>query len=78
MMNVEAVNRFAEELNSRLAAITQAPLPSATLKSLIQESLARLDVVSRSDYERLLQIHQRTRSRVDELTKRVEALEKKQ
>ena len=78
MMNVEAVNRFAEELNSRLAGITQAPLPSATLKSLIQESLARLDVVSRSDYERLLQIHQRTRSRVDELTKRVEALEKKQ
>ena len=77
MINNEAMNRLADELSRRLADVKQVALPSAALKNLVRESLSRLEVVSQADYERLLQIHQRTRLRVDELAKRVEQLEQK-
>jgi|GEM_PF-1454507 len=75
MMNSEAVQRLTQEITSRLGAARQTAAQSSTVKSLVQEAVAQLDLVTREDYDRLLQIHQRTRQKVDELSHRVDELE---
>ncbi|NLW04144.1 MAG: accessory factor UbiK family protein [Pseudomonadaceae bacterium] len=77
MLRPEHLQRITEEITAKLGDFNQ-PLPtSQTLKNLVNEVATRLDLVSREDYERLLQIHQRTRQKVDQLSGRLEALEAK-
>lgn len=75
MVNSEAIQRLTQELSSRLSSARQAATSSSAMKSLVQEAVAKLDLVTREDYDRLLQIHQRTRQKVDELARRVDELE---
>lgn len=75
MVNSEAIQRLTQELTSRLSSARQTATNSTAVKSLVQEAVAKLDLVSREDYDRLLQIHQRTRQKVDELSRRVDKLE---
>lgn len=77
MLKPEHLKKITDDLTTKLGRLNQ-PLPTnQALKSLIKESAAKLDLVSREDYERLLQIHQRTRQKVDELSSRIETLEAK-
>lgn len=77
MLKPEHLQRVTEEITAKLGSFNQ-PLPkNQALKSLVKEAIAKLDLVSREDYERLLQIHQRTRQKVDELSSRVKDLETK-
>ncbi len=75
MLKPEVLQEITEEITAKLGNFNQ-PLPSSQLlKKLVNEVAAKLDLVSREDYERLLQIHQRTRQKVDQLNTRVDALE---
>lgn len=75
MLNHEHLHKITTELKSRLAQLGQ-PLPnSQLLQDLIQEALSKLDLVTRSDYERLLQIQQNTRAKVDALNAALTNLE---
>lgn len=77
MLRPEHLQRITEEITAKLGDFNQ-PLPtSQTLKNLVNEVATRLDLVSREEYERLLQIHQRTRQKVDQLNSRLDALEAK-
>lgn len=77
MLKPEHLQKITSEITTKLASLNQ-PLPSSqTLKKLVNEVVIKLDLVSREDYERLLQIHQRTRQKVDHLNSRLEALEAK-
>ena len=77
MLNPEHLQKISDELTEKLSGFNQ-PFPSSqALKSLVKEAVAKLDLVSREDYDRLLQIHQRTRLKVDELNSRVTELEAK-
>ncbi|GLR64886.1 accessory factor UbiK family protein [Marinospirillum insulare] len=77
MLNPEYLQKISDEVSAKLGGIKQPLASSQALKSLVKEAVAKLDLVSREDYERLLQIHQRTRQRVDELNSRVADLEAK-
>jgi len=77
MLKPEYLQKISDEITTKLSGFNQ-PLPSGqALKSLIKEAVAKLDLISREDYERLLQIHQRTRQKVDALNSRVTELETK-
>lgn len=77
MLKPEHLQRITEEITAKFGNFNQ-PLPTnQLLKSIVKEAVAKLDLVSREDYERLLQIHQRTRQKVDNLNSRVEELEAK-
>ncbi len=77
MLKPEVLQKITEDITTKLGNFNQ-PLPSnQQLKKLVNEVAAKLDLVSREDYERLLQIHQRTRQKVDQLSSRVEVLETK-
>lgn len=77
MFKSENLQRITEEITAKLGGFGQ-PLPTGqALKSLVQEAIAKLDLVTGEDYQRLLQIHQRTRQKVDQLSSRVEELEAK-
>lgn len=77
MLKPEYLQKISDEIATKLGGFNQ-PMPSSqALKSLVKETAAKLDLVSREDYERLLQIHQRTRQKVDELSSRVKELEAK-
>jgi BMFP domain-containing protein YqiC len=77
MINSEQLQKISEDLSGRLAGLPQPP-GASLLKGMVREAVARLDLVTREDYERLLEIHQRTRQKLDELARRVEALEQVQ
>ena len=77
MLKPEHLQKISDEVSAKLSGIKQPLASSQALKSLVKEAVAKLDLVSREDYERLLQIHQRTRQRVDELNSRVADLEAK-
>ncbi len=76
MSDPQLIAQLAEKITQQLDALNLGEtLPSARLKALVQEALGKLDLVSREDYERLLAIHQQTRQRVDELSRRLTQLE---
>ena len=77
MLKPEHLQKISDDLSAKLSGFNQPLASGQALKSLIKEAVAKLDLVSREDYERLLQIHQRTRQRVDELNSRVADLEAK-
>ncbi len=77
MLKPEHLQRITDEIAAKFGELNQ-PLPtSQTLKKRVGEVAAKLDLVSREDYDRLLQIHQRTRQKVDQLNSRLDALEAK-
>ncbi|SFX38991.1 accessory factor UbiK family protein [Marinospirillum alkaliphilum] len=75
MINAEQLQKISEDLSGRLSAMPQPP-GASLLKGMVREAVAKLDLITRDDYERLLEIHQRTRQKLDELARRVEALER--
>lgn len=77
MLKPEHLQKISDELTVKLSGFNQPLASGQVLKSLVKEAVAKLDLVSREDYDRLLQIHQRTRQKVDELNSRVADLEAK-
>lgn len=77
MLKPEHLQKISDELTAKLSGLNQPLASGQALKSLVKEAVAKLDLVSREDYDRLLQIHQRTRQKVDELSSRVTELETK-
>ena len=77
MLKPEHLQKISDELTVKLSGFNQPLASGQVLKSLVKEAVAKLDLVSREDYDRLLQIHQRTRQKVDELSSRVTELETK-
>lgn len=77
MLKAELLQKISDDLTAKLSGFNQQLPSSQALKSLVKEAVAKLDLVSREDYDRLLQIHQRTRQKVDELNSRVTELEAK-
>ena len=77
MLKPEHLQKISDDLSAKLSGFNQPLASGQALKSLVKEAVAKLDLVSREDYDRLLQIHQRTRQKVDELSSRVAELETK-
>jgi BMFP domain-containing protein YqiC len=75
MIKPQILQQLADEIAAKLSSGSQTASGNTALKSLVQEAVSRLDLVTRQDYERLLEIHQRTRQRVDELNHRMIELE---
>lgn len=74
----QLVAELTEKLTSRLAdnpAINPAKQQPLLLQALVQETLAKLNLVSYSDYTRLLEIHQLSRTKLDELEAKITQLE---
>lgn len=67
----QAAEKISHKLTANQAAISQPKL----LQALIQEALTKLNLVSYSDYARLLEIHQHSRAKLDELEAKITALE---
>lgn len=70
----EIARKLASQLTEKLASAPQASEP-ALIKALLQEALTKLNLVSYSDYERLLEIHQQTRAKLTELETKLAKLE---
>ncbi|ODC04716.1 hypothetical protein BFW38_15445 [Terasakiispira papahanaumokuakeensis] len=75
MIDQNWIRQNVEQLTDKLEAHGPRLPGRDTLRRLLQDSLSRLDMVSQDDYDRLLEIHQRTRQKVEALSQRVEALE---
>lgn len=75
MLKPEHLQKISDELTTKLSGFNQSLPSNQALKSLVKEAVAKLDLVSREDYDRLLQTHQRTRQKVDNLSSRVTELE---
>lgn len=74
----QLVAEITEKLTSRLAdnpAINPAKQQPLLLQALVQETLSKLNLVSYSDYTRLLEIHQLSRAKLDELEAKIAQLE---
>lgn len=75
MIDQNWIRQNVEQLTDKLEAHGPRLPGRDALRRLLQDSLSRLDMVSQDDYDRLLEIHQRTRQKVDALSQRVDALE---
>lgn len=70
----DLANKLASQVSKKLAGAPAKPQPEL-LKALIQEALTKLNLVSYSDYARLLEIHQQTRAKLTELETKLTKLE---
>lgn len=75
MIKPQILQQLADEISVKISSRDPSSAGNTALKSLVQEAITKLDLVTRQDYERLLEIHQRTRQRVDELNRRLTELE---
>ena len=80
MIPTDAMNaKFIEELNARIVSFLQQT-PAAevgqNLKAMLSSSLARLDLVTREDFDVQAQVHARTREKLAGLEARIAELER--
>jgi BMFP domain-containing protein YqiC len=71
--------KFIDDLNARLVSFLQhtpAGDVGQNLKGLLSSSLAKLDLVTREDFELQAQVLARTRERLAELEARIDAIER--
>ena len=72
----EITKQLAELLRNQLKRAPGQKELEATLHSLIQSALARLDLVTREEFEAQQEVLKRTRAMADDLQKRLADLEK--
>nr|WP_300307059.1 accessory factor UbiK family protein [Halomonas sp.] len=76
MVTHERISRLAQQIGERLQGASQAPEDiQKGVQQVVKGAFDRLELVSREDFDILMDVLQRTRSRVEALEKQVAALE---
>ncbi|SDM95242.1 accessory factor UbiK family protein [Vreelandella arcis] len=76
MMPQDRINRLAQQIGDRLQNASQAPEDiQKGVQQVVRGAFDRLELVSREDFDILMDVLQRTRSRVEALERQVASLE---
>ncbi|GGX84648.1 hypothetical protein GCM10007160_09890 [Litchfieldella qijiaojingensis] len=76
MVNNDRISRLAQRLGERLQDASHAPEElQRGVQQVMRGAFDRLELVSREDFDILMDVLQRTRARVEALEKQVAALE---
>jgi len=76
MANNDRIGRLARQLGERLQDASHAPEEiQRSVQSVMRGAFDRMELVSREDFDILMDVLQRTRTRVEALEKQVAALE---
>lgn len=76
MASQDPISRLAQQLGERLQGASQAPEEiHKGVQQVVRGAFDRLDLVSREDFDILMDVMQRTRIRVEALEQQVGALE---
>ncbi|WP_261389607.1 accessory factor UbiK family protein [Halomonas denitrificans] len=76
MISQDRISRLAQQIGERLQGASQAPEDiQKGVQQVVRGAFDRLELVSREDFDILMDVLQRTRSRVEALEKQVAALE---
>lgn len=77
MASHDPISRLAQQLGERLQGAAQAPEEfQKGIQQVVRGAFDRLELVSREDFDILMDVMQRTRIRVEALEQQVAALEK--
>lgn len=76
MTNNDRISRLAQRLGERLQEASHAPEEiQRSVQGVMRGAFDRMELVSREDFDILMDVLQRTRARVEALEKQVAALE---
>lgn len=76
MVSHDRISRLAQQIGDRLQGASQAPEEvQKGIQQVVRGAFDRLELVSREDFDILMDVLQRTRARVEALEKQVAALE---
>jgi BMFP domain-containing protein YqiC len=77
MIDNQTINRLSDKISQLLpSGLQQAKSDfEAQIKTLLQQQLAQFDFVSREEFDIQSRVLQRTRSRLEELEKKLDQLE---
>ena len=76
MASQDPISRLAQQLGERLQGASQAPEEiHKGVQQVVRGAFDRLDLVSREDFDILMDVMQRTRIRVEALEQQMSALE---
>ncbi|MBB3141375.1 accessory factor UbiK family protein [Halomonas organivorans] len=76
MVSQDRIGRLAQQIGERLQGASQAPEEvQKGIQQVVRGAFDRLELVSREDFDILMDVLQRTRGRVEALEKQVAALE---
>ncbi|MGY4877801.1 accessory factor UbiK family protein [Vreelandella aquamarina] len=76
MMPHDRIGQLAQQIGERLQNASQAPEDiQKGVQQVVRGAFDRLELVSREDFDILMDVLQRTRARVEALEKQVESLE---
>lgn len=76
MVGNDRIGRLAQQLGERLQDASRAPEEiQRSVQSVMKGAFDRMELVSREDFDILMDVMQRTRARVEALEKQVAALE---
>jgi BMFP domain-containing protein YqiC len=76
MTSHDRISRLAQRIGDRLQGASQAPEEMQKgIQQVVRGAFERLELVSREDFDILMDVMQRTRSRVEALERQVAALE---
>lgn len=77
MVSHDRISRLAKQIGDRLQGASQAPEEMQKgIQQVVRGAFDRLELVSREDFDILMDVLQRTRGRVEALEKQVAELEK--
>ncbi|WP_413615607.1 accessory factor UbiK family protein [Halomonas cupida] len=76
MVSQDRISRLAQQIGERLQGASQAPEEiQKGVQQVVRGAFDRLELVSREDFDILMDVLQRTRARVEALEKQVASLE---
>lgn len=76
MASHDPISRLAQQLGERLQGAAQAPEEfQKAVQQVVRGAFDRLELVSREDFDIVMEVLQRTRARVEALEQQVAALE---
>lgn len=76
MVSNDRIGRLAQQIGERLQGASQAPEEMQKgIQQVVKGAFDRLELVSREDFDILMDVLQRTRARVEALEQQVTALE---
>ncbi|MDR5866413.1 accessory factor UbiK family protein [Halomonas koreensis] len=76
MVSQDRIGRLAQQIGERLQGASQAPEEvQKGIQQVVRGAFDRLELVSREDFDILMDVLQRTRGRVEALEQQVAALE---
>ena len=76
MVSHDRISRLAQQIGERLQGASQAPEEvQKGIQQVVRGAFDRLELVSREDFDILMDVLQRTRARVEALEQQVAALE---